>query len=146
MGALLYFGLKFLAYTGWCYFGLYKFRADPQPRLARSVAYGFLRLLLGLFFGVLIFVASMSLISAIGSGLPQNVITYLLVYMPVRWIEWSIISMLIVPDSFSFLQWAVGSDSKDRMWRLGGIAISCLADIPLMVSLGGVVPVGRFLC
>ena len=33
-----------------------------------------------------------------------------------------------------------------RLWRLGGIAISCLADIPLIASLGGVVPVGRFLC
>ena len=146
MGALLYFGLQFLAYTGWCYFGLYKFRADQQPRLTRSVAYGFLRLLLGLFFGVLIFVVSMSLISAIGSGLPQNVITYLLVYVPVRWIEWSIISILIVPDSFSFSNWAIGSGTKNRLWRFGGIVISCLADIPLIVSLGGVVPVGRFLC
>lgn len=146
MGALLYFGLKFFAYTGWCYLGLHTFRADLQPRLARSLAYGFLRLFLGLFFGVLIFLASMSLISAIGSGMPQNVITYLLVYVPVRWVEWSIISILIVPGSFSLLDWAVGSESKDRLWRLGGIVISCMADIPLIVSLGGVVPVGRFLC
>jgi len=146
LAALLYFGLKFLAYTGWCYFGLYKFRPGLQRRIGRSLAYGFLRLFLGLFFGVLIFLVSAALISALGSGLSQNVVTYLLVYVPVRWIEWAIMSVLIVPNSFSFLEWAVGTDSKDRLWRLGGIAISCLADIPLIASLGCVIPVGRFLC
>jgi hypothetical protein len=31
-------------------------------------------------------------------------------------------------------------------WRLGGIVISCLADIPVIVSLGGNLAVGRFMC
>jgi hypothetical protein len=49
MAALLYFGLKFLAYTLWCYFGLVKFRHELQPAWPRVVAYGFLRLFMGLF-------------------------------------------------------------------------------------------------
>jgi len=101
---------------------------------------------LGFFFGVLIFLISSGLMSALGSGLSQNVVTYLLVYVPVRWIEWAIMAMIIVPGSFPLRRWAVGTGANDRLWRLGGIAISCLADIPLISSLGGVVPVGRFLC
>jgi hypothetical protein len=146
MGALFYFGLKFLAYAGWCYVGLYQFRPGLETRFSRSLAYGFLRLFLGFFFGVLIFLLSSSLMSMLGSGLSQNVATYLAVYVPVRWIEWAIIAMLIVPDSLSLLDWTIGTGAKDRLWRLGGITISCLADIPLIASLGGVVPVGRFLC
>jgi hypothetical protein len=86
------------------------------------------------------------LLTRLGYGFSQNVLTYLLVYVPVRWIEWTIMAMIIMPASFPLWRWAGGSNSNDRLWRLGGIAISCLADIPLIVSLGGVVPVGRFLC
>jgi hypothetical protein len=146
MGALLYFGLKFVAYSGWCYLGLFKFRRQQKPVLLRALAYGFLRLLLGFFFGVLIWLLSSSLMSALGYGLSQNILTYLFVYVPVRWIEWTIMAMIIVPGSFSLSRWGVGIGVNDRLWRLGGIAISCLADIPLIASLGGVVPVGRFLC
>ena len=79
-------------------------------------------------------------------GLPENVIAYLSVYVPVRWIEWTIMAILILPGPISPWHWIVGNGRMDRLWRLGGIAISCLADIPLIVSLGGVIPVGRFLC
>jgi hypothetical protein len=146
MGALLYLGVKFLAYSLWCYFGLHKFRREQRAAFIGALGYGFLRLFLGFFFGVLIFLISSALMSALGSGLSQNVVTYLVVYVPVRWIEWAIMAMIIVPGSFPLLRWAVGTGANDRLWRLGGIAISCLADIPLIASLGGVVPVGRFLC
>jgi len=146
MAALLYLGVKFVAYSIWSYFGLYKFRSEQKPSATRAVAYGFLRLFLGFFFGVLIFLLSSSLMSALGSGLSQNVVTYLLVYVPVRWIEWTIMAMILVPGWFPLSRWVIGTGRNDRSWRLGGIAISCLADIPLIASLGGVVPVGRFLC
>jgi hypothetical protein len=144
--AFLYFAVKFLAYSAWCYFGLYKFRREQPPAFPRAIAYGFLRLFLGLFFGVTIFLFSSMMMSALGSGLAHDVLTYLTVYVPVRWIEWTIMAMIIVPGSFSLSRWTVGIDGKDRLWRFGGIVLSCLADIPLIASLGGVIPVGRFLC
>jgi len=101
---------------------------------------------MGLFFGVLIWLLSTTLMTRLGYGFSQNLLTYLLVYVPVRWIEWTIMAMIIMPASFPLWRWAGGTHINDRLWRLGGIAISCLADIPLIVSLGGVVPVGRFLC
>ena len=107
MAALLYFGLKFAAYTAWCYLGLHKFRPQSKPPIAGAVAYGFLRLFLGFFFGVLIWLLSSSLMSQLGYGFSQNVVTYVLVYVPVRWVEWTIMAMIIVPGSHAFSRWAV---------------------------------------
>jgi len=146
MEGLLYFGLKFVAYTFWCCLALAKLRRDGKPIFARALAFGFLRLFMGLFFGVLIWFLSSSLMSVLGYGLPQNALTYVLVYVPVRWVEWSIMAVILLPGSFSFSRWSVGTSLHDRLWRLGGIVISCLADIPMIMDLGGVIPTGRFLC
>lgn len=146
MVALLYPAIKLLAYGFWCYWGLRNFRPPMNDVYSRSLLYGFLRLLMGLFFGVVIWLISSIVLSHIGYGLPQNILTYVLVYVPVRWIEWSIMATVILPDSFSLLRWISGTSPRDRNWRLGGIVISCLADIPLIASLGGVIPTGRFLC
>ncbi len=146
MLALLYIGGKFLAYGLWCFVGLRKVRRDPSASLPQALLYGLLRLIMGLFFGVVIWLASSWMLSAVGYGLPQNILAYLLVYVPVRWIEWSIMAAFIAPQPFSFLGWLIAGWPTDRYWRLGGIAISCLADIPMIVDLGGVIPTGRFLC
>ena len=144
MYAFLYIGGKLAAYSLWCFFGLSKLRGDRDASAVRALMLGFVRLLLGLFFGVVIWLASSMVLSKLDYGLPQNVLTYLLVYVPVRWFEWSIMAVVLVPGSIS--QFFLGSAKPDRLWRLGGIAISCLADIPLIISLGGVIPTGRFLC
>jgi len=143
MIVLVYLGVKFVFYSGWIFFGLRKLRNEPSP-LFRSLLLGFFRLCLGFFFGVLIYFLSSTLISLLGSGSGSNVLTYLSVYVPVRWIEWSIMVAILVPSSFG--QFLFGAAKPDRLWRLGGIVISCLADVPLIISLGGVIPNGRFLC
>ena len=146
MVALLYPAIKLPAYALWCYWGLRNFPSTMNDLYSRSLRYGLLRLPMGFFFGVAIWLISALLISHIGAGLPQNILTYVLVYVPVRWIEWSIMAALIVPGSFPFVRRISGTAPRDRNWRSGGIAISCLADIPLIVSLGAVIPTGRFLC
>jgi hypothetical protein len=146
MVALLYPAIKLLAYSFWCYLGLRNFRPSMNGAYSCSLFYGFLRLLMGLFFAVAIWLIGTIVLSHIGYGLPQNILTYVLVYVPVRWIEWSVMAALIVPDSFPLVRWISGTSPRDRNWRLGGIVISCLADIPLIASLGGVIPTGRFLC
>src|ERR1041384_6634283 len=95
MAALLYFAVKFIVYSAWCFVGLGKFRHDQKSRLARAVAYGAFRFFLGFFFGVLIWLISSALMSKLGYGVSQNVATYLLVYVPVRWIEWAIMAVMI---------------------------------------------------
>lgn len=144
--ALIYPSIKFLAYSFWCYVALRNFRPPMNDLYTRSLLFGFLRLVMGLFFGLAIWMVGAFVLSRIGSGIPQNIIAYLLIYVPVRWIEWSIMAGLIVPDSFSFVQWISGTSPRDRNWRLVGIAISCLADIPLIISFRGIIPTGRILC
>jgi hypothetical protein len=149
MGALdspLYFVVKLFAYCGWCYVGLRLFQPDAKLLPLRAAAWGIFRLFMGFFFGILIYLVSSTLITHIGAGLPENAITYLAVYVPVRWIEWSILSALLSHGLASTSPWILGSNPRDRYWRLGGIVISCLADIPLIVSLGGIIPTGRFMC
>lgn len=144
--SLIYPSIKFLAYSFWCYWGLRNFRPPMNDLYTRSLLFGFLRLVMGLFFGLAIWMVGAFVLSRIGFGLPQNILAYLLIYVPVRWIEWSIMAVLIVPDSFSFVQWISGTSPRDRNWRLVGIAISCLADIPLIISFRGIIPTGRILC
>jgi hypothetical protein len=146
MGVVLYLVAKFLAYSAWCYLGLRWIRRDHNPLLLTGVAFGFLRLFMGFFFAVLIFLFSSSLMSALGSGLAQNVAAYLAIYVPVRWIEWTLMTIFMFRSPSTLLGRGFGTSLNDRLWRMGGIAISCLADIPLIASLGGVIPVGRFLC
>jgi len=143
MAAILYLAVKFLAYSAWMFLGLHKLRNEPSP-LLRSIFLGLFRLGLGFFFGVLIYFASSALMSQLGSSSGSNILTYLAVYIPVRWIEWSIMAAILAPSSLA--QFLFGAAKPDRLWRVGGIVISCLADIPLIISLGGVIPTGRFLC
>lgn len=143
MAAVLYLVIKFLAYSAWVFVGIRSVRKENRP-LLRSFLLGFFRLGLGFFFGVLIYLLSSALMSQLGFSSNSNVLAYLAVYVPVRWIEWSIMAAILVPGTFA--QFLVGVAKTDRLWRFGGIVISCLADIPLMVALGGVIPTGRFLC
>jgi hypothetical protein len=142
----LYFVIKLLAYCIWCFIGLRLLQHAARLLLARAIGFGVLRLFMGFFFGILIYFLSSALITHIGAGLPENTITYVLVYVPVRWIEWSIMSAILYGDSKATGTWFLGWNARDRYWRLGGIAISCIADIPLIYSLGGVIPTGRFMC
>ena len=144
MGAILYVGIKLLAYVGWMYLGLRTLGSGDKPSMWYAIFLGILRLFLGLIFALVIYFLSSAVLSHLGSGLAPNVVTYLAVYVPVRWLEWSMMAALLMSPSLS--QFILGTARTDRLWRLGGIAISCLADIPLIVSLGGVIPTGRFLC
>jgi hypothetical protein len=147
-----YFAAKLAAYTFWMWVGLRWFPAGEWPIVIRALLLGTLRLLMGLGFGLVIWIVGSAVFQVAGSIAADNremvssIVTYLLVYVPVRWIEWSIFDLIVVGQRQSFRDFMFGSSSMHRKWRGGGIAISCLADIPVMISLGGVLPVGRFMC
>ena len=80
-----------------------------------------------------IFLAALTMNNAVRN----SILTYFVVYVPVRVLEWSIM-LLIFRRKGAILEYTV--------WVAGGVVISCLADIPLGIVEGGVVPVGRPFC
>ncbi len=144
-----YFVLKGAAYALWCALGVRRFQPERTRRAGLALGLGLLRLVLGLVFGVAIFLGG----ALVYAGLSEDgafaastamILTYLAVYVPVRWIEWAIIEAILTPRARG-LGFLLGSDGGARRWRLGGVLISCLADVPLMLAAGGL-PVGRFMC
>ena len=148
--AVAYMVLKAAAYLTWCWVGVRTFRPERTSRLGLAIALGLLRLLLGLGFGVGIFLAGSVLFErlaatdSLGSGAAMA-LTYLAIYVPVRWIEWGILETILFTGGRGFTTFLGGSGARGVRWRLGGIAISCVADVPWMLAMGGL-PVGRFLC
>lgn len=141
---ILYVILKYAAYVGWCYFGLRKFRPPSEDLGSVAFLFGFYRLLIGVLFGgalgIVLFVAASGLTR--GGG---NVLAYFSIYLPIRWIEWTIMSVIIVRESYHPNRWPIGLSKGDSLWRLGGIGVSFLADIPVLIATNGF-SVGRFLC
>jgi hypothetical protein len=94
----LYLLIKLIAYCVWCYIGLRLFRPEQTQFIACALRFGLIRLLMGLFFGVVIFFAAFTWANALGRGMSQDAITYLGAYVPVRWIEWTIMAILLNPS------------------------------------------------
>ncbi len=133
LGYTVYVVVKCIAYVSWCFVGL-RLLSSEQPRpLRRAAVLGVARFGLGVAVGVFIFIAALSMNNATRNA----PLTYLSIYVPVRILEWGIFHFLISRK----IQWP-GSAA----WVLGGVVVSCLADVPLGIMEGGVVPVGRPFC
>jgi len=148
----IYVLAKFVAYAVWCAVGIQLLRSSEraanEPLMSAdatssskkwllAAGYGLLRLLMGVFFGIVIWLVGTMVAGSLWKAPQRDFITYLLVYVPVRWVEWTI------------LAWILARNSPQRIgygWRFGGIAISCLADIPVIAAAGWILPLGRFFC
>ena len=142
---VLYGVIKIAAYTAVCLGGLRYLGQRRDTVLLPAVGLGLLRVAMGLVFGVGIFFASAYLVAGSGGGTKGQVFAYLTVYVPTRWIEWSLIALLLTPGARSLGGFLFGSSRADRLWRASGIAVSCAADVPVLLAVGGL-PVGRFMC
>jgi hypothetical protein len=146
-----YFGVKLAAYTLWMFVGLSLLAPQRGSLVPTAVVLGGLRLLMGLCFGVVIWLAGTLVYAAVGVATYSadasiaTIVTYASVYVPVRWVEWAIFELTIDRRARSARGFLAGGSPQGGGWRLGGIAISCLADVPVIVSVGGL-PVGRFMC
>jgi hypothetical protein len=119
----------------------------PAGRIRLGLLYGLARLAMGFSIGLVIWITGSLVSSWFHRLMPDHrtlgdVVTYASVYVPVRWFEWAVFDLVIDPRARSVRGFFLG---RTRAWRLGGIAISCLADIPVLSDVGGL-PVGRFMC
>jgi hypothetical protein len=131
--------VKYLAYAAWSDDGLRSLR--NYRSIGSALGFGFVRLGLGILFGFGIFL--------VGSALHLNVpaLLYLSIYAPVRCVEWSMLAALLGSQGGELFR--TGDGASER-WIVGGIVVSHLADVPMMLfSHGGTIGflhVGRFLC
>jgi len=137
----VYFLLKCLAYVAWCYYGLRGLH--KQSSIAAGISYGFARVGLGILFGTGI----LFLVNASHSGAPAHPwLLYVLVYAPIRYVEWSIMAALLGAKGSD--AYRIG-DATTQRWIVQGIGVSYLADLPMILlyaASGSLLPVGRFLC
>ncbi|MBI4600712.1 MAG: hypothetical protein HY721_02015 [Planctomycetes bacterium] len=139
---LLYLIVKYAAYAGWCSLGVRLVRRDVGAWAAAGMGWGLARLFMGFLFGIVI----LELVDVVyrAQPRPSSFGLYLSVYVPVRILEWGImVSLLARFPSRAPL----GRSQALRVvpWILGGVIISCLADVPVFIALMGF-PVGRFWC
>jgi hypothetical protein len=128
----LYAIAKFIAYTGWSYVGLRLVQPD-RARVIVAARLGGVRWLLGLVFGIAVFV----LVGSIDQSDAAR--TYALVYTPIRAIEWGIMVALIdrrVERDYVTMP----------LWCVGGMVLSFLVDLLSPDGLQGRFCVGRCLC
>jgi len=145
---VVYLALKACAYILWCFLGAWTvFRSASTPGRAAGLGFalGALRLGLGLSLGLVIWFVSTMAYASVGDVPARTLVAYLAVYVPIRWLEWALIAFFLTPGARRFGGFFLGSSARDRWWRLGGIALSCAADIPVILSVGGL-PLGRFMC
>ncbi|HKV98660.1 MAG TPA: hypothetical protein VJN96_02490 [Vicinamibacterales bacterium] len=133
LGFAGYVVVKYAAYAWWCYIGLVRLAPDRATPVRKAAVLGAFRLALGIGVGLFIYVAALSMNNATRNA----PLTYAAIYVPVRVLEWTLLHVFVAKR----FQWPASVG-----WVLGGVIVSCLADVPLGMMNGGVVPVGRPFC
>jgi hypothetical protein len=133
--------VKLIAYSAWCGLGA-RLHGHTGPIVLKALLFGLLRLAMGVVLGLGLILWGVNMLA---QATHDQFLLYLAVYVPTRWVEWSLMVVVMHGGHRSFKNFLVGETSSSRLWRLGGIVVSCLADIPMMLTIGGL-PIGRFMC
>jgi hypothetical protein len=132
MAYLIYVLVKLTCYTLWCWIGLRLWRQGSANAI-RSLGIGFLRLMIGVSFGVAIFFA-------VPTDRSNLLWKYIEIYAPVRMLEWFIVVLIIRRA------WNKVVTPSSLLWSVGGIVVSFAADLASPEGLAGHFCVGRCLC
>jgi len=139
-GALSYVALKLVGYGVWGYVGLRWLSPGYPTPVRKALVLGALRLVLGWVTGIL--VGPFVLVT----GTRGISVFYFSGLAIVRFVEWSIIGALLPPSGASATDRGfLGGGGRGLLWRVGGIIVSYLADLPFLIAEGGL-PHGRILC
>jgi len=130
---IVYAIAKYLVYSLWCYVGL-RMLSGQITSLGPALGFGAVRWLLGLGFGILVFLA-------VGSVDRSSLaVLYFAIYTPLRVLEWTVMTWLMLR------QHPPASATTRIAWVLGGIVISFTTDAVSPDGLAGRFCVGRCLC
>lgn len=132
MAYLLYVAVKLISYIAWCWFALRLWRVHNHT-FVKAAGFGVLRLAIGIIFGIAIFLV-------IPTQSEDLLWKYIMIYFPVRMVEWSILAWIIARNS------ETQAILKTVTWCLGGIVVSFVADFASPEGIAGHFCVGRCLC
>jgi hypothetical protein len=139
---LLFLLPKLVAYIYWSYISFSSFNVFLNHPKLKATAYGLLRLLIGLVMASPLFILA-TLIFDWQHPLVSGLIVYLIVYLPTRWLEWGLLEVIINPKSRRLAYFLCGYNEASRRWRVGGLIICAIFDVPVMLLSGGA-PLGNF--
>ena len=133
----IYIGIKVALYFLWCWFGIRLLTPQRSASLLRAFAFALARLALGFVLGwgwslLLAWLTTDSEYTRLGFA-PAHFLIGILV---LRWLVWSLVSYLIRLPSGALSPFGVRR--ADWLWRLGGVGLSFLADILVLVGAVGV--------
>lgn len=131
----LYVLAKFIGYSGWCLVGLKLWNHSQGFKLfLNSLKFGFIRMLIGILFGFMIFIAYRT-------DNTNLAFKYFIIYFPIRVIEWGIL--------YSMISKSLPTARRHKqiwLWILGGILVSFAIDFLSPEGVKGHFCVGRCLC
>ncbi len=145
----LYLPLKLVVYALVARYGLRSFQPLHQRPWVLASAVSVVRALVG--FGIAIPIAGASYwlqsvydFSRYGE-VGFYLLAYVIFYLPLRWVAWSIVAPLVNPTTRSLRAVLLCSGGNDAKWRAVGVLASCSVDL-LLVAITGTVPIGKFFC
>jgi len=130
--ATAYFLSKYIPYVLWSGYGIWLLSPKPGTLARRALVLGVLRLALGLMTGWTL-VYLVAVLAPAGNRLGFSIPVYYPLLLLVRWLEWSVISGVI---RRSWRRLPLGTGRADTLWRLGGVAVSCLTDVLVIFVIG----------
>jgi len=119
-GSVVYVLIKYAMEACLCFFWLRRAREGTPAAAPAALRYAGLRLFLGR--AVMLLLADTSL-----QNLPEW--TLGLVFLPVLWLEWSVLDLVIAGRGFSRRRLLMGDGQRSNRWRLCGFGVSVIANI-----------------
>jgi hypothetical protein len=115
---LVYLLLKYTTESGWCYLRL---RREGPADFRAAMHYGLVRLLIGR--GV-----SLILLGTLAHELPEGALYFVLILL--RWPVWALMDEWIGRRRLRLRAALGGADARSTAWRVGGVVMSSLTDLP----------------
>ncbi len=134
--------VKLLLYVGWCYLACARLGFPVNRKGGVAIMLGLTRIGIGILIGSHLILLSMQEAQAV---FDNQLLTYLVVFPPIRFLEWALILVIL---HVMYLRKRISvyvNFAYKIVWVLGGVIVSCLADIPILILSEGL-PIGRLFC
>lgn len=125
----LWYLISFLCAAIWCYLGVRLFGSNKRRIALQALFFGALKLAAGFVVRFIIFYTSYGIEALVHDAQTARLLTYVALYLPGLWFEWSVIGALIAGSSFRPKSLLLGTGEWGPRWRAGGAAITFMVEL-----------------